>query len=608
MDQRNLIMAIIASVTILLGWQFLYEQPRIEKQAAIKKNAQIQNKVNQQETPDIGQKHQEKSKDGVIAPEPSLQDANKRVPFPNSGAETPTAPVAGLPTAPTIPPREAVIGQMPRVKISSPRLRGSIRLKGGQLDDLIFNDYRETIDPNSKEIALLSPSGAPNPYFAQFGWVSADPNVRLPTSETIWSTNGVSLSPGKPLILRWDNGQGIRFVKTITLDQNYMFTVAQRIENHGENNVTLYPYGLISRTGTPETLGFFILHEGLLGVFDGQLKEVDYDDLKEVGKIQQTTQGGWLGITDKYWLVALIPDQKSNFQTFFRHNTHEKLDKYQVDYLGTARTVGSGTSLTVKNLLFAGAKEVRLLDDYEKQLSISRFDLAIDFGWFYFLTKPIFYVLEYFAKFLGNFGLAILFLTVLIKLAFFPLANKSYRAMSRLKQLQPKMMQIRDRFKENKTKQNEAMMQLYKKEKVNPAAGCLPMIVQIPVFFALYKVLFVSIEMRHAPFFGWIQDLSAPDPTSLFSLFGLIPWTPPEFLIIGIWPLLMGITMWLQQKLNPPPADPMQAKIFMFLPIMFTFMLARFPAGLVIYWAWNNILSIAQQWVIMRRMGVKINP
>ena len=385
-----------------------------------------------------------------------------------------------------------------------------------------------------------------------------------------------------------------------------MFKVTQLVENKTNKSITLYPYGLISRTDVPETLGFFILHEGLIGVFNGNLEELDYDDLEDTKVETRTSQGGWLGITDKYWLMALIPNQKEKFTGSFRHNLSENRHKYQADFVGQGKIVPANSSASTTHQIFAGAKEVKLLDGYSEQHGIVRFDLAVDFGWFYFLTKPIFYVLEYFYRLLGNFGLGILLLTVLIKLAFFPLANKSYRAMSRMKQLQPKMMKLRERYPDNKQKLNESMMKLYREEKVNPAAGCLPIMVQIPVFFALYKVLFVTIEMRHAPFFGWIQDLSAADPTSIFNLFGLIPWNPPEILLIGIWPLLMGVTMWLQQKLNPAPADPIQQKIFMFLPIVFTFMLARFPAGLVIYWAWNNILSIAQQWYIMRRMGVKI--
>jgi len=604
MEQRNLIMAVVASITILLGWQFLYEQPRLDKELAARKA--IENQKNNSNPPIIQkQLTQQTSKDATV-PTPNSQTNSPAVP--GSGALLPTAPIVGVPIKPKGPSRSTILKRTQRVQINSKRLIGSIKLKGGHIDDLVFKNYHETIDTNSSKITLLSPTGTKNPYYAQFGWVASDSSIKLPTSETNWRTDQSTLSPNKSIRLYWENGQGLKFIRTISLDENYMFSITQSVENNSNKAITLYPYGLVSRTGTPDVLGFFILHEGLLGVFDGQLKEIDYDDLQEAKTISQRSKGGWIGITDKYWLTALIPNQKSDVQSNFRHNLQGKADKYQVDYLGEAKSVMPGYSISVNNLLFAGAKEVKVLDSYEEKLNISRFDLAIDFGWFYFLTKPIFYVLMWFADHIGNYGLAILLLTVLIKLFFFPLANKSYRAMSKLKQLQPKMTKLRDRHKDNRAKMNEAMMQLYKTEKVNPAAGCFPMLIQIPVFFALYKVLFVSIEMRHAPFYGWIHDLSAPDPTSIFSLFGLIPWTPPEFLLIGIWPILMGITMYLQQKLNPAPADPMQAKIFMFLPIIFTIMLARFPAGLVIYWAWNNILSIAQQWVIMRRMGVKVNP
>ncbi|MEE8332515.1 MAG: membrane protein insertase YidC, partial [Alphaproteobacteria bacterium] len=477
-----------------------------------------------------------------------------------------------------------------------------------QIDDLTMLDYRETVKPNSPQITLLSPTGMEQPYFSQFGWVGANQNIRLPDAGTVWTANQTMLGINTPVTLRWDNGAGLRFKRTVSIDENYMFSITQTVTNSGASPVTLYPYGLISRTGVPDTLGFYILHEGLLGVFNGQLKEVDYDDLDETGQIAQKTTGGWIGITDKYWLVALVPDQKAAMQTHFRHTLdNNKINKYQADYLGGAYVIAPGGAATVDNRLFAGAKEVPLLDAYEENLGIARFDLAVDFGWFYFLTKPIFYALVYFYGVLGNYGLAILLLTVLIKLIFFPLANKSYVSMSAMKKLQPKMVTLRERYKDDKAKQNEAMMKLYRDEKVNPASGCLPIVVQIPVFFALYKVLFVSIEMRHTPFYGWIQDLSARDPTTLFNLFGLIPWSPPDFLMIGVWPVIMGVTMFLQQKLNPAPADPMQAKIFMFLPFVFTIMLATFPAGLVIYWTWNNLLSITQQWVIMRRMGVKIS-
>lgn len=598
MDQRNLIIAAVISIAILFGWQMIYEQPRIEKarQAAEqKKTEQLANK----------------SPTTIPTPTPGAPQApgsGATVPPVATGGQAPAAPVVGAPQMSQSAQRGAILRQAPRLPINSPRLRGSIQLKGAQIDDLILSDYRETLEPDSPNITLLSPSQAPKAYFAQFGWSPSDRSIPVPNDNTVWTANSSTLSPKQPVTLRWDNGAGLIFSRTLTLDDNYVFTVTQQVQNNSGSPVTLFPYGLISRSETPETLGFFILHEGLLGVFDGQLSEVDYDDLQDAGKMEQSTKGGWLGITDKYWLVALLPDQKAKFQTAFRHTLDpKKIDKYQVDYLGEGQLLAPGATISVTNQLFAGAKEVNLLDEYLEKLQIARFDLAIDWGWFYFLTKPIFYALEYFFRLLGNFGLAILLLTVLIKLVFFPLANKSYKAMSRLKQLQPKMVALRDRYGDDKAKQNEAMMRLYKEEKVNPAAGCLPMLIQIPVFFALYKVLFVSIEMRQAPFYGWIQDLSAPDPTSLFNLFGLIPWSPPEILLIGIWPLLMGLTMWLQQKLNPAPADPMQAKIFMLLPIVFTFMLARFPAGLVIYWAWNNVLSIAQQWVIMRRMGVTVS-
>jgi YidC/Oxa1 family membrane protein insertase len=389
-----------------------------------------------------------------------------------------------------------------------------------------------------------------------------------------------------------------------------MFTVKQRVENTGSKTATIFPFGRIQRNGTPEITDFYILHEGMLGIFDGVLTEIDYDDIQETKKIENKSKGGWIGITDKYWLTALIPDQVSTVDTRFKSDrSQNRTDIYQVDFRGEAQIISAGTSSQTSSRFFAGAKEAQLIVDYRDELNITRFDLAIDWGWFEFLTKPIFFALVYFTEYLGNMGLSILLLTVLIKLAFFPLANKSYRAMGKMKILQPEMMKIRERFKDDKARMNQEVMQLYKREKANPAAGCLPILPQIPVFFALYKVVFVTIELRHAPFYGWIHDLSAADPLTPFNFFGLIDWSPPEIIAIGIWPIIMGVTMYAQQKLNPPPPDPMQAKIFMFLPIMFTFMLARFPAGLVIYWAWNNLLSVLQQYVIMRQAGAQIgNP
>ena len=601
MEQRNLILAAVLSVGILLLWQFLYEMPRMEqhrselaRQAELKKET-LPNKL-RPEAPN------------------QTPTGSKGIPQPNTNVLPPTTQLAPIPgVAPSQDlmrrseiQRSAAISRVKRLQIVGERIKGSISLNGGRIDDLILRGYRETVDPNSPEITLLSPIGAPKPYYAQFGWTALDKDISLPNDTTVWKTNRSTLTPQQPVTLTWNNGKGLVFKRVISIDKNYLFKITQLVENKTSKSITLYPYGLISRTDVPETLGFFILHEGLIGVFNGNLEELDYDDLEDTKVETRTSQGGWLGITDKYWLMALIPNQKEKFTGSFRHNLTGNRHKYQADFVGQGQIVPANSSASTTHQIFAGAKEVKLLDGYSEQHGIIRFDLAVDFGWFYFLTKPIFYVLEYFYRLLGNFGLGILLLTVLIKLAFFPLANKSYRAMSRMKQLQPKMMKLRERYPDNKQKLNESMMKLYREEKVNPAAGCLPIMIQIPVFFALYKVLFVTIEMRHAPFFGWIQDLSAADPTSMFNLFGLIPWNPPEILLIGIWPLLMGLTMWLQQKLNPAPADPIQQKIFMFLPIVFTFMLARFPAGLVIYWAWNNILSIAQQWYIMRRMGVKI--
>jgi len=506
--------------------------------------------------------------------------------------------------------RTKALAESPRIGISTPRLHGSISLVGGRLDDLTLAKYHETLNPESPEIVLFSPAGAPDAYFTEVGWVATEGKADVPGPDTLWTADRETLTPQSPVTLSWDNGAGLTFKRTFAVDDNYMFTMTQHVENSGATPVALSAYGLISRHGTPPVSGFYILHEGPLGVFDGTLKEVDYEDLQESGVIQQKSTGGWIGITDKYWLAALVPSQNQMEDFRFVDQQHNNKNIYQVDYVGSEMTVASGESVVVESRVFAGAKQVRLLDRYEEEYGIPRFDLSIDFGWFYFLTKPLFYFLLYITDWVGNVGVAILLLTVVVKLAFFPLANKSYKAMSQMRKLQPEMLKLRERFSDDKTRLNQEMMALYKREKVNPASGCLPMVVQIPVFFALYKVLFVTIEMRHAPFFGWIHDLSARDPTTVWNLFGLIPWDPftviPDPVNIGAWPLIMGITMFLQQKLNPQPPDPMQAKIFMFLPIVFTFMLASFPAGLVIYWTWNNTLSIIQQWVIMRRAGVKI--
>lgn len=506
--------------------------------------------------------------------------------------------------APQPASREDVLKQAPRrLLIKSNSVKGSINLEGAVFDDLTLVKYHVTVNPHSPEIVLLSPQTTLHAYFARFGWSGT--SGALPTEKTVWQTNGLDLTPQTPVTLTWDNGQGLTFHQIISIDDYYMFTITQKVTNASAAPVSLAPQGLLSRQGEPQSSGFFILHEGPVSVFNGKLHDPSYDDLAKTGVLQNPKAMGWLGLTDKYWLTALIPDPKGEMtSSYTRQGAGDNTlisALYQRDFL----TVEPGKSIEVTDHFFAGAKVLRLLDGYEETLGINHFDLAVDFGWFYFLTKPIFYVLEFLKGYLGNFGLAILALTVLIKLLFFPLANKSYESMGKMKSLQPEIEKVRERYADDRMKMNEKVMELYKQEKVNPMAGCLPMIIQIPVFFALYKVLFVSIEMRQAPFYGWIHDLSAPDPTTIFNLFGLIPWDPPSFLMIGAWPLIMGATMFLQQKLSPPPADPLQAKMFLFMPLLFTYLLAQFPAGLVIYWAWNNTLSISQQWFIMKRAAKK---
>jgi len=572
-EQRNLFLAIALSVLILFGFQWLFPS----------------------KTP---------------APESApATTAAGTPPVPTSGDAVVPAPVQTAAQM-AVKSRADALATAKRIRINTPTLHGSLSVTGARLDDLTLAGYHETADPTSKEIELLSPTGAAHPYHAEFGWVPVDAGVKTPGPDTVWSVaQGNELAPGNTVVLNWDNGDGLRFVRTVSVDENYMFQIAQRVENYGTKPVTLHPFGLISRTGTPKTEGMYILHEGPLGVFDGTLKEHKYDDLKKLSTERNKTTGGWIGITDKYWLTALVPDQKEELTGRFVHQRADNADRYQVDFTGAAKVVAPGAAAETTFHLFAGAKLVSLLDHYTEKFGVERFDLAIDFGWFYFLTKPFFYLLKMMNSGLGNMGLAILALTVLIKGIMFPLANKSYASMSKMKLLQPQVKALQERFGDDKVRLQQEMMALYKKEKVNPVSGCLPILIQIPVFFALYKVLFVAIEMRHAPFYGWIKDLSAQDPTTIMNLFGLIPWDPalylPAFLHIGVWPLIMGATMWLQQKLNPQPLDPVQAKMMMFLPVVFTFMLGQFAAGLVIYWAWSNILSIAQQWVIMRKYGVK---
>lgn len=549
-DQKNFYIAIFLAIAILLGFQYFYPTSHPVKQA------------------------------------PTPQQQVQALTVPQKAPQSLTRD-------------EALKATSNRVKILTHNLKGSLNLEGAVFDDLILLNYRETTDPKSAQIVLLSPHATSDAHYAYFGW--AAPQVLLPNEKTVWQSTGGDLTAQTPVTLTWNNGQGLLFQQTISIDEQYMFTITQKVINSGNSPITLSPTGYLARTGEPKTSGFFILHEGPVGVFNGKLNDPSFEDLSKTGTYQNPRGPGWLGLTTKYWLAALVPDpQVEIISSYARQGTGDQTlitALYQRDPLALV----PGQSIEVVDHFFAGAKVLRLLDSYESTLRINHFDLAVDFGWFYFLTKPIFYALEFLKDILGNFGFAILALTVAIKLAFFPLANKSYMSMGRMKALQPEIEKIRERYADDRLKMNEKIMELYKKEKVNPMAGCLPMIVQIPVFFALYKVLFVSIEMRHAPFFGWIHDLSAPDPTTIFNLFGLIPWDPPSFLMIGAWPLMMGGTMLLQQKLSPPPADPVQAKMFLLMPIFFTYLLSQFPAGLVIYWTWNNILSIAQQWFIMRR-------
>jgi YidC/Oxa1 family membrane protein insertase len=578
MDQKNLLVAIVLSVAILFGFQYLYSK---------------------------------------FAPQP-LHPAQTTAPAqpapgttPGRTAEAPgsggTAPI-GATSQTSAETREAAIANQPRVKIDTPRLHGSISLVGARIDDLTLADYHETVDPKSPEVVLLEPPGTADAYFAQFGWAET-PGIQLPDAQTKWTASGAQLSPGHPVTLTWDNGAGLIFTRTVSVDENYMFTVDDAVKNTGSTDVKLTPYGLISRSGSPPVSNYYLLYEGPIGYLNGAIQNVKYASLAPEKSAEFDSTSGWLGFTDKYWLTALIPSQTEAIKARFRHAIDaNKVDHYQADYTGTAVMVPAGGTASTSTRFFAGAKELNLLQAYAAS-GIPLFDYAIDFGWFWFLTKPIFRILLILEGLLGNFGLAILLFTFLVKLAFFPLANKSYAAMSKMKLLQPEMAKIREKFPDDKAKQQQEIMALYKKVGANPLAGCLPIVIQIPVFFSLYKVLFVTIEMRHAPFYGWIHDLSAPDPTSFANLFGLLsfdPGTVPvigHFLLIGAWPLIMGITMFLQQKLNPQPVDPIQARMFMFLPIVFTYMLSAFPAGLVIYWSWNNLLSIAQQWAIMHKRG-----
>src|SRR3982751_4496707 len=600
MNDKNTIIAIVLSALVLIGWQFFIGGPQRERQ---KQEALLKQQQQAQPTPGA-------------TPSPGTPGTS---PAPNPGAAAPpgalNVPGPATPAGVQTQTREAVLAASPRIAIDTPRLKGTIALKGARIDDLSLVAYRETVEPTSPPITLLSPSGTEHPFYAEFGWVAgAGVTAKLPNADTEWRQEGSgALSPTHPITLTYDNGEGLTFRRTIAVDDKYLFTAKDEVKNNGQAPVSLFPYALVSRHGTPKTEGYYILHEGFIGVMGGEgLKEESYKTVEEKKTIAFKATNGWLGFTDKYWAATLLPETNASLNARFSSGAAGTTKTYQTDYLLDPQTIAPGASGTADMRLFAGAKEVTTIDAYDKALNLNRFELLIDWGWFYFITKPMFKAIDFFFHWTGNFGLAILIVTVLVKLLFFPLANKSYASMAKMKAVQPEMVNIRECYADDKMKQQQALMELYKKEKINPLAGCLPILIQVPVFFALYKVLFVSIEMRHAPFFGWIKDLSAPDPTTVFNLFGLIPWDPTilpvvgPFLHLGAWPLVMGVTMWFQMKLNPPPPDPTQKMIFDWMPIIFTFMLAGFSAGLVIYWAWNNTLSVIQQSIIMSKHGAKI--
>ncbi len=574
-NRNNMFLAIALSALVIFGWQYFVVRPQMRAEQA--RQAVLA--------------HQEKKQPQLAVP----------------GANVPAMALSSGHMA-----REAALkAEGDRVAIDSPLLDGSIALKGAKLDDLRLKKYHETANPKSPEIVLLAPKSTDYPYYAEFGWVGA---ADMPGEQTVWKQDGSgALSPGHPVTLTWDNGHGLVFTRVISVDDQYMFNIADSVANNSGKPQALYPFAYVAREGVPKEQTSWVLHQGFVGVANGSETDANYSDFKDEGTPPKTfaSTGGWVGITDKYWMAAVIPPQNENFNAaYLGSTTSGDVKAYQANYRLPARTIAAGGTAQVSHRLFAGAKVVDILRGYEKSQGIARFDNAIDWGWFWFLTQPLFWLLDIFYKFIGNFGLAILMLTVVVKTLFFPLANASFKSMSKMKKVQPHMEEIKKRHKEDPQRQQQEMMELYKREKVNPLTGCLPMLIQIPVFFSLYKVLYVTIEMRQAPFYGWIHDLSAPDPTSILNLFGLLPYHiplwMPAYLSLGIWPILMGMTQFVQTKLNPAPSDPVQAKMFTFMPIIFTFMFATFPAGLVIYYTWNNLLSVTQQYVIMRREGVKI--
>jgi len=556
-NQKNLFLAIIISMAIIFGFQLLVPQPE---------RVPVTEETNTQESVSL-----------------DIQGTTSTI----------------------LLDRNQVLEETVRVTFDNSKIKGSINLEGGIIDDLVLEEYRETLDPTSDFIGFLNPLGSEDAYYLDTGWVSPDSSIELPNNKSIWTADKTSIGINDPVKITWTNSQNIIFEKIITLDEHYLFSVDQRVINNSDKSFDLYPFGLSKRQGLPEMQNFFILHEGPLSVTEGVLEEYDYDDLKEKQKIKLNSVGGWIGMTDKYWQTTIIPNQNEPIQQTYSYSFVENIDNFQTDLVGAKIVVGNGDNISHNLKLFAGPKIVSVIEQYMDEYGVQEFDRSVDFGWFYFLTKPIFHVLEFIFGYVGNFGWAIIIFTILMRICFFPLAQQSFKSMAKMKKLTPEIQRLKEQYGDDRAGMQKEMMALYKREKANPIAGCLPILLQIPVFFALYKVLFVTIEMRHAPFIGWIHDLSAPDPLGLLTLFGFVDWNVPGILQlfnIGIWPILMGISMFLQQKLNPAPVDKMQAKIFMFLPIVFTFVLGGFAAGLVIYWTTNNVLSMAQQYVIQRKI------
>ncbi|HEY1865351.1 MAG TPA: membrane protein insertase YidC [Roseiarcus sp.] len=584
-DTRNLFLAAALSVLVMVAWQYFYAGPLYQREHKAQTQAN------------------------------TSQPAGETQPSAAPGApRSATASPPGAPAATASGTVSAVLAASARVTIDTPSVGGSIDLKGGKIDDIVLKDYRETVDPKSPNVRLFSPPGAPDAYWAETGFVSPA-GAKTPNRDTEWTADRQTLTPSQPVTLTWDNGAGLVFKRKVAVDDKYMFTVTDSVTNTGGEAVTLRPFALVLRRGMPKVGGYSVLHEGFVGVIgDGGSEEVTYAKIdKASGKtFTYSGVGGWLGFTDKYWASAIIPEQTASIDARFTSSGDQQPVDYQADFVGPEKAIGPHDTAEATARIFAGAKEVSTIDNYQDKLGIKKFYLMIDWGWFWFITIPMFRALDAIYKFVGNFGVAILILTVFVKLVFFPLANRSYNSMAKMKKIQPQIAALKDLYPDDRVKQQQEQMELFKREGVNPVAGCLPMVIQIPVFFALYKVIFITIEMRHAPFFGWIRDLSAPDPTNVFTLFGLIPWDPTalpvfgHFLALGIWPLIMGVSMFFQMKMNPEPADPVQKSMFAWMPVIFTFMLGTFPAGLVIYWTWNNTLTVIQQYYIMTKAGVKV--